>query len=145
MGMMHDRVEEFETILMGRSCVVGSREHDSTFDLSGGLSLAVSALWRIVFNGRIAFASEDDGQLFGPKSPVDGEAEACRLLKDKTITVASLDKETADLTLHFGATTRIDVFNNSTGYEGWQASSAVHDKRWSLIAMGGTEVAFMAE
>lgn len=143
--MTHDRVAEFEKILIGRSCAVGRREHDWTFDFSGGFGLAVSAPWRIVVDGRIAFASEDDGQLFGLKSPVDGEAEACKLLEGKAITAASLDKETADLTLHLGAATRIDVFNNSTGYEGWQASYAVRDKRWSLIAMGGGEVAFITE
>ena len=143
--MMHDRVAEFETILIGRSCVVGHREHDWTFDFSGSLGLAVSAPWRIIFNGRIAFASEDDGQLFGLKSPVNGEAKAGKLLEGRAVTAASLDKETADLTLHFGAATRIDVFNNSMGYEGWQGSYAVRDKRWSLIAMGAGEVAFIGE
>ncbi len=143
--MLHDQVAEFEAILIGRSCVIGRREHDWTFDLCEGVGLAVSAPWRIVFDGRIAFASEDDGQMFGLKSPVDGEAEARKLVGDKAITAAALDKETADLVLYFDAATRIDVFNNSMGYEGWQASYGIHDKRWSLIAMGGGEVAFIAE
>jgi hypothetical protein len=141
--MKHDQVAEFEASLIGRSCVVGRREHDWTFDLSGGVGLTVSAPWRIVSKGRIAFASEDDGQLFGLTSPVDGEIEARRLLGGKSITAATLDRQTADLTLQFDAATRVDVFNNSTGYEGWQATYAIHDKRWSLIAMGGGEVAFI--
>jgi hypothetical protein len=143
--MTSDRVAEFESVLVGRNCVVGRREHDWVFDLSGSVRLAVSASWRIVFNGRIALASGDDGQVFGLTTPVDGEAVAHHLLKGKAITAVTLDQETADLTLHFGAATRIDVVNNSMGYEGWQASYAVGDKRWSLIAMGGGEVAFMAE
>jgi hypothetical protein len=141
--MKHDQVAEFEASLIGRSCVVGRREHDWTFDLSGGVGLTVSAPWRIVSKGRIAFASGDDGQLFGLTSPVDGEIEARRLLGGKSITAATLDRQTADLTLQFDAATRVDVFNNSTGYEGWQATYAIHDKRWSLIAMGGGEVAFI--
>jgi len=55
-----------------------------------------------------------------------------------------LDRETADLALYFDDGTRIDVFNNSMGYEGWQVSYAIHDKRWSLIAMGGGKLAFVA-
>jgi len=135
---------EFEASLTGRSCVIGRREHDWSFGLSEGVGLAVSAPWRIVSSGRIAFASEDDGQMFGLKAPVDGEAEARKHLGSKTITAVTLDRETADLKLHFDAGTRIDVFNNSMGYEGWQASYVTHDKRWSLIAMGGGEVAFVA-
>lgn len=143
--MQHDQVAEFETSLIGRRCVIGRREHDWTLDLSEGVGLAVSAPWRIVFEGRIAFASEDDGQMFGLKSLVDGEAEARKHLESKAITAVAVDRETADLKLHFGAGTRIDVFNNSMGYEGWQASYVIHNKRWSLIAMGGGEVAFMAD
>lgn len=143
--MKRDHVAESETSLIGRSCVIGRREYDWTFDPAGGIGLAVGAPWRTVSHGRIAFASEDDGQLFGRTTPVDGEAEARQLFEGKTITAATLDRETADLTLHLGAATRIDVFNNFLGYEGWQASYVVADKRWSLIAMGGGEVAFIAE
>lgn len=143
--MKRDRPVEFEASLIGRACVIGRREHDWIFDLSGGVGLAVSAPWRIVSEGRIAFASDDDGQKFGLTSPVDGEARASKFLGRKTITAAALNRETADLTLQFGTATRIDVFNNSMGYEGWQATYVVDDERWSLIAKGGGELAFMAE
>lgn len=142
--MQRDLVAEFEASLVGRRCVIGRREHGWTFGLSEGVGLAVSAPWRIVSGGRIAFASEDDGQMFGLKSPVNGEGEARKHLGSKAITVVTLDRETADLKLHFDAGTRIDVFNNSAGYEGWQAGYVINDKRWSLIAMGGGEVAFVA-
>lgn len=142
--MQRDLIAEFEASLAGRSCVIGRREHDWTFGLSEGVGLAVSAPWRIVSGGRIAFASEDDGQMFGLNSPVDGETEARKLLGSKAITAVTLDRETADLTVHFDAGTRIDVFNNSTGYEGWQADYVINDKRWLLIAMGGGEVAVFA-
>lgn len=82
--------------------------------------------------------------MFGPKSPVDGEADARKHLGSKTIIAVTLDRATADLKLHFDPGTRITVFNNSIGYEGWQASYVIHDQRWSLIAMGGGEVAFVA-
>jgi hypothetical protein len=141
--MTHDHETEFEASLIGRSCVVERREHDWSFDLSGGVGLGVSAPWRIGSDGRIAFASEDDGQMFGLTSPLDGEAEARKLLGSKVIAAAKLDRETADLKLHFDASTRVDVFNNSRGYEGWQARYAIHDKRWLLIAMGGGHIAII--
>ncbi len=143
--MHHDQVSEFEASLIGRGCIIGRREHDWIFELPEGVGLAVSAPWRIVFDGRIAFASEDDGQIFGLKSAVDGELAARRLLGSKLITEARLDRVTADLELHFSEGTRIDVFNNSSGYEGWQASYVIDGKRWSLIAMGGGKVEFIAE
>jgi hypothetical protein len=139
--MSDDQLADFETSLIGRSCVVTRREHDWAFDLSDGFGLAVSAPWRIVSNNRIAFASEDDRQMFGLTSPVDGEIEARRLLGGKTITATMLDRQTADLTLQFDTTTPIDVFNNSAGYEGWEATYIIEDERRSLIALGGGEVA----
>ena len=142
--MRRDQATDFEASLVGRVCVVDRREYDWSFDLAGGVSLAVSAPWRIVLEGRIAFARDDDGQVFGLVAPVDGEAEARKLLEGKTIVAATLDRQTADLTLQFGAATRIDVFTNSMAYEGWQATYFIDGQRWSLIAMGGGEVAFMA-
>lgn len=142
--MYHDQVAEFEASLIGRGCVIGRRECDWIFELPESVCLAVSAPWRIVCDGRIAFASEDDGQIFGLNSPLDGELAARKLLGSKPITEARLDRVTADLELHFSGGTRIDVFNNSSGYEGWQASYAIDGKGWSLIAMGGGKVAFIA-
>jgi hypothetical protein len=140
-----DQVAEFEASVIGRSCAISRREHDWAFDLTGGAVLMVYVPWRIISGGRIALGSNDDGQIFGRASPVDGEAEARSLLGDKSIMRAVLDRETADLTLHFEAATRIEIFNNSMGYEGWQATYDEGDKRWSVIALGGGEVAFLAE
>lgn len=116
MSMKYEQVAAFEACLVGRSCVIARREHDWTFDLSGGVGLAVSAAWRIVSDGRIAFGSEDNGHLFGLPSQVSGEAEARKLLGCKVISAVRLDRETADLVLHFDVSTRIDIFNNSMGY-----------------------------
>jgi hypothetical protein len=140
-----DPLAEFETSLIGRRCVVGRREHDWIFDLSDGVVLAASAPWRIVANGRIAFASEDHGQLFGLASPLDGETEARKFLGGKTITSAILDRQTADLILQFDSATRIDIFNNSAGYEGWEATYVAQGERRSLIALGGGELALFGE
>ncbi len=138
-----DVLAEFEASLVGRSCVVERREHDWAFDLTGGIGLAVSCPWRIVAAGGIAFGSGGPGELFGRALPVDGEAEAQWVLDGKVITAASVDRQTADLTLQFGQETRIDFFNASLGHEGWQAGYGPRENGWSVIALGGGELALI--
>ena len=53
-----------------------------------------------------------------------------------------IDRQMADIALHFDDETRIDVFNNSSGYEGWQATFVVDGIHWTVIAKGGGELAF---
>lgn len=143
--MIRDLIAEFEARLIGQSCEITRRDHDWHFEFRNGLSLAFSTPWRIVAGGRIAFGSADDGQLFGRGSPVDGQAEARDLVGSAPITSAAIDLETADLALHFGPTIRINVFNSSMAYEGWQAAFNIQDERWWIIAKGGGEVAFVKE
>ena len=138
-------LDDLEAALTGRACSVERREHDWLLDLGEGMFVAVSVPWRIVFEGRIAFARDDDAQLFGRSVPVDGEDEARRLLGTKLITKATVDRQTGDLALHFGPETRLDVFNNSIGYEGWKTRYAIGGLRWFAIALGGGEMAFLRE
>lgn len=138
-------LDELEVALTGRACWVERREHDWLLDLGEGMFVAVKVPWRIVFEGRIAFARDDDAQLFGRSVPVDGEEEARRLLGAKLITKAVVDRQTGDLALHFGPETRLDVFNNSIGYEGWNTRYVIGGRRWFAIALGGGEMAFMRE
>lgn len=49
--------------------------------------------------------------------------------------------ETGDLRIEFDGNTRIDVFNQSCGYEGWDAYYTAGSARWGVIAMGGGELA----
>jgi hypothetical protein len=41
------------------------------------------------------------------------------------------------LTINFDGNTRIDVFNNSCGYEGWDAYYTVAGERRGIVALGG--------
>jgi hypothetical protein len=143
--MEQDHLEEFEASLVGQSCSISKRDNDWIFELKKGESLVVSAPWRIVSGGRISFASEDDGHKFGRASPVDGEGEARSLISEKPISSAKVDRHTADITLHFDPTMRIDVFNDSRGYEAWEANYSVNDHSRRLVALGGGEVALVVE
>jgi hypothetical protein len=142
--MDRDYLAEFETWLIGRSCSITRGEHDWFIELGEGATITVSVPWRIVSQGRIAFADRDHGQMFGLPAPVDGEAEAHGLLAGKRIASAKVDLQTADLTLHFDPDTRLDAFNNSAGYEGWQANCEFNGSWVWLIAQGGGNVAVFA-
>src|SRR6185437_14755123 len=97
--------------------------------------------WRIVANGRVAFGDEDDGQWFGLPAPLDGEERSASLLAGRIVQAVHLDRETGDLRIVFDGDTRIDLFNHSCGYEGWDAYYAADGSRWGVIAIGGGELA----
>jgi hypothetical protein len=88
----------------------------------------------------IAHGVEDDGQWFGLAQPVDGEARANDLLHGQKVVGVELDGQTADLRLVFDGGARLDFFNNSSSYEGWQASVPAGGKGLTLIALGGGEL-----
>ncbi|OWJ59026.1 DUF6188 family protein [Inquilinus limosus] len=130
-----------EQNMVGRRCSVERREADWAINLDGGANVSLPIPWRIIAEGRIAFADEDDGQRFGLPSPVDGEAEANRLLAGKAITRVTVHQETADLTLDFEAGVRLEAFSNSSGYEGWKIILPRGSGGLWIIALGGGGVA----
>ncbi len=137
---------EFERLLVGKTCSIRRLEFSWAVSFAGGPGLMIEAPWRIVSNGRIAISAYDDGQMFGLGAPLDAQAEANRLLRGRVVLRASVDRETADLTLQFDGGPRLDVFNNSAGHEGWQASGAsIAGEVWSVIALGGGDVAFVPD
>lgn len=139
---MDDLALAFEAAVVGRSCRVKRREADWDFDLQHDTGLAVSCHWRLVSPDGIAVTDEDDGQRFGLPEPVDAEAKANTLLLGATISSATVDRLTADLCLRFSNELRLDVVNNSSGYEGWQGSFSHGEKGTSIIAMGGGGLVF---
>ncbi len=104
------------------------------FGFGTGVSLRVAAPWRIVANGAIALGHEDDGQRFGLPRPVDGAARALDLLRSRLVTVFDVADVTADARVEFGDGILLDVFNSSSGYEGWTLSDGTGRL---LVAQGG--------
>jgi hypothetical protein len=90
----------------------------------------------------IALTDEDDKQWFGLPEPVDAEAQANALLSDAIIASVKVDRTTSDLCLWFSNGLRLDLFNNSSGYEGWQASFTAEGQGHTIIAMGGGGLSF---
>jgi hypothetical protein len=94
--------------------------------------------WRIVNNDGVVLGGSDHDQKFGLPQPVDVTVAALRLLREKTVESVRIDEKTADLCIIFTGDIRVDVFNDSSGYEGWTFA----DQRGTwLVAQGGGQMA----
>lgn len=139
-----DLLKKFEQALINLSCLSIARgEHDWVFEFSADAGLSLPVPWRIISEGRILFADQDHGQLFGLPKPVDGEALANETFRGQSIMKASVDRETGDLAVFFREDLRLDAFNNSAGYKGWGARCRIDGDYWEIVALGGGEIAFM--
>ena len=124
--------------LVGQVC---TRVHEHytgnfTFEFSDGRA-AVDCAWRIVRDGRLALAHSDHGQQFGLPAPVDAVRQAMALLAGRPIRGGRIDMALGDVVLEFEGGVRLDVFNDSSGYEGWNMSGP---NGTSLVAASGGEV-----
>jgi hypothetical protein len=90
--------------------------------------------WRIVNEFGIALGSEDDAQKFGLPAPVDGAKVAMELLALKPLSKLVITDTTGDLLLEFESGVRLELFNNSSGCEGWNCGTP---SGLSVIGMGG--------
>ena len=134
---MQSPAETLAAALQGRACRIRRREFDWSFDFGERVSIAASGPWRVVTADGIAHGDQDDGQWFGLAEPVDGEARTNNLLQGQKVANVELDAQTTDLRLTFDGGVRLDLFNNSSGYEGWQASVPADGKELTVIALGG--------
>ena len=139
--MEQDHIEQFKQAFVGRTCSIEREPPFWRADFGDQFTIAFRVPWRIVANGRVAFGDEDDGQQFGLPAPLDGEERAASVLGERIVQILHVDEETGDLRIEFDGHTRIDVFNQSCGYEGWDAYSTAGGERWGVIAMGGGELA----
>jgi hypothetical protein len=143
--MKQNLLLDFEKGFVGRACSVVYRGADWALYIDGGGSIALGAPWRIVCDGRIVLTDEDDGQKFGLATPVDAQAKANDTVFGKAIEKISVNAETADLAIYFDGSLRIDVFNNSSGYEAWQAQLPSDCGGRLVVALGGGGIAIYEE
>jgi hypothetical protein len=111
---------------------------DWRFIFEDGTRVDASCPWRILKDREIALGRGDHNQKFGLPQPLDGRETALRLLSG-TITKVTIDEVTSDLFLEFDQDTQLELFNSSSGYEGWEClcKSGLH-----LVAQGGGNLAY---
>ncbi|OKO71320.1 hypothetical protein [Bradyrhizobium sp. AS23.2] len=75
--------------------------------------------WRLIQDGRVLMSSFDHQKKYGLPAPIDAKEQMSNRLDGRFCNGVQFDSETADLTLVFGETTKLQVFN-FTGYEIWE-------------------------
>jgi hypothetical protein len=75
--------------------------------------------WRLIQDGRALLSSFDHRKKYGLSTPIDAKEQISSLLEGKLCNDVQFDSEAGDLTLVFGETTKLQVFN-FTAYEIWQ-------------------------
>jgi hypothetical protein len=107
------------------------------FDFEARTVLQIWCPWRIVTAVGVALGNADHEQKFGLPKPIDAQQEAQRLLAAKVVKLV-VRARTADLLIEFENGSGLEVFNSSSGYEGWECA----DKDGLLVvARGGGELA----
>lgn len=141
--MQTNYVMQLREALLGLECRVERHDPDWFLRFAPDIWFVVSCPWRIVAGGGIAFANADHGQLFGLPQPVDGEVRSNKLLGSARVVDASISAETADVLIQLDSGLRIEVFNNSIGYEGWSVSYSDPNGagKVRLIGLGGGDIA----
>jgi hypothetical protein len=75
--------------------------------------------------------------MFGLKAPYDACAEVMEFLAGRKIVAADLDTTIGDITITFEGNRKLEVINDSTGYEGW---TLMAPDKYMLVAASGGEV-----
>jgi Family of unknown function (DUF6188) len=124
-----------QSALSGLRCtdVTGFSAESWKFDFEGKVVLQVYCPWRIITDKGIVLGNADHGQRFGLPAPIDAQHEARKLLSERVLKVTIREK-TADLLIEFEKGSCLEVFNSSSGYEGWECSSK---NGLLVIARGG--------
>jgi hypothetical protein len=102
----------------------------------GETHVNVGSPWRIVAQ-HIQLGSCDHDQKFGLPEPVDAGRKALEMLRDRRIESVAIAPGSSDLRVCFQDEIVLEIFNHSSGYEGWNVSNS----EGQVIALGGGELA----
>ena len=100
--------------------------------------LTIECPWRIVSAGVVVLGASDHGEKFGLPAPVDVISETIDKLGSRRVEAVEINPDTGDLCIRFSGDARIEAFNNSAGYEGWNYADRTGVM---VVAMGGGSLA----
>jgi hypothetical protein len=105
------------------------------FDNDG--SIRADTLWRLIAAGRIHATSEDHGELFGLREPVDSAATAAVTLSTAAVQRGVVANDSGDLVLDFDNGSRLEIIATSAGYESWSVFFPNGDE---AVSLGGGDI-----
>jgi len=139
---LNDRELALETlrpILVGNEVIrVEGRPFTWQFHLQRDCFVNIECPWRVFEDGNYKFSGADHDQKFGLSEPFNVVRETTALIAGKNLTEISIAKEAADLVLHFENEVRIELLQNSGGYEAWNVAGP---EGILVVAMGGGNLA----
>jgi hypothetical protein len=124
--------------LIGKRLVEGFKK-DFTwfFGFTGSGRIWTESSWRFVRSEHIYVTSEDDGQLFGLKEPINAALRVLDATRDAKILECRVALRTSDLQLDFEGNCRLEFLTMSSGYESWRTENASQ----SVYCTGGGNLA----
>jgi hypothetical protein len=81
--------------------------------------LMIECPWRMVVDRVVMLGASDHGLQFGLPAPLDVIEQTLRARSGKPVENIEMEPETAALRILFKGETRVDAFNRSGGYGGW--------------------------
>lgn len=123
--------------LAGRTCTLDRHQARWSFEMGEGRRIVLAAPWRIVADNRIMLGDFDEGRWFGMDERLDCARETGTLLSGARIEDLAIDACTGDLKLMFEGGKRIDVFNPSSGEDGWWLHCRIGTGWASVVGSGG--------
>jgi hypothetical protein len=131
-----DGIAIVKNALLGLPCTsVNKAEYSWHLSFGHGeATLNLECPWRLSSDGAIAYGYEDDGQQFGLSHPVDGVAKSTALLMNSLVASVEIDEISSDLSITFSNGVGLEIFNASSGYEGWNCSLT---NGTTVVAKGG--------
>lgn len=107
--------------ILGQHLVrVEKKDYTWFFTLENG-SIATESFWRMLTRERMEVSSEDDGQLFGLKQPVNAAEVVISAVLDNNISRYGFSEISSDLIIHFSNDVQLQFLTTSGGYESWRA------------------------
>jgi hypothetical protein len=129
--------DSFSRLLVGRQLQsLEKRDFSWFFVFADDLSVVTESPWRLIADDRIATTSEDDGQQFGLPERVDAAGRVLHRTRKQSVTSASIDAETGDLSIEFSGMVRIQLLQMSSGYEAWR----IHAPGAEFVCTGGGDI-----
>jgi hypothetical protein len=124
--------------LIGKRLVAAlKRDHTWFFGFTGAGRILTESPWRFVKVDHIYVTSEDDGELFGLKEPVNAASRVLDATREAKVTDCRVADRTADLQLDFEGNCRLEFLTMSSGYESWRTENVSE----SVFCTGGGNLA----
>ena len=117
--------------------ILNEAPYYSLIDTDNSFTIHLESFWRVIEKNRVIFTISDDKQKFGLKKPFDVLEAFNEEFDGVELLDIEIKRPISDISFNFKNEKRIEVFVDSSGYEGWSMGG---NKR-QIICLGGGDIA----